>query len=164
MRVKKNLLGVVSLSALLGACSGVYNEISREPGRVTLEEKIWGGIRRSKMDFYLCNTAVVDEAGTKAYGQKDVFIEGEPMIFFLRASVAKGTGNNFRLELLKNGEIDLNRMYFSKDSLTTLGYPLSRPPNFLKPANYRVNCYAEGSFLAGLDFQVIPDPKKQEEK
>lgn len=97
-------------------------------------------------------------------GRKSTFVEGEPVKFVLVGRLGIASKNlidseTVRIELIRNGEIDLNRRFSSK--VNDICYIVPYPN--LERGNYTVSCFRGlKDFLGKIDFQVVAPPEKTE--
>lgn len=171
-RIGKSLLlaSLLSGAFVSGGCSlhsYSFKEISKEPGRSVFQGKRALYLISPKIELSVCNEATyLGEEGffkpspTLDYvGRKDTFVEGEPIKFVLYRQYGKV--GVCLADLIKNGEIDINRRKLFQFGLQPAYWLGINSYNGLGEGNYTIACSQDSEFLGKIDFQVIPSPSKE---
>lgn len=158
-----NLLGKLALTSTLGLAScisGPFVEESRSPGHAQFK----GGkiLTYTKiLDVYAGNDLThIPGKGFDVDGQKDVFVEGEPIKvgFYLSGNIDRGLENGSVgiTKLFRNGEVDVSRTRrINSGSYMIIDYGAQ-----LDMGNYTVSHQGGEAFMGSIDFQVVSPPNK----
>lgn len=158
-----NLLGKLALTSTLGLAScvsGPFAEESRSPGHARFKGGYFGAFVKT-LDVYTGNDmTLIPGKGYDIDGQKDTFVEGEPIKvgFYLSGDIDRGLENGSIgiTKLFRNGEVDVSktrRINSGTYLIIDYGTQLDR-------GNYTVSHQGGEAFMGSIDFQVVSPPDR----
>ncbi len=158
-----NLLGKLALTSALGLAgcvSGPFVEESRSPGHAQFKGGFIGSFAKV-LDVYCGNDMTyLPQKGFDVDGQKEIFVEGEPIKvgFYLSGNVDRGLENGSIgiTKLFRNGEIDVSKTRrINSGSYMIIDYGTQ-----LDRGNYTVSHQGGEAFMGSIDFQVVSPPDR----
>ena len=150
-------LALISSLALAGCVSGPFAEEARSSGsaRFVGGNATFQGFKKT-LEIYCGNDInYIPEKGFDVDGQKDLFVNGEPIKvgLYLSGDIERGLENGSVgiTKLLRNGEVDI-----SKTKRTNSGnYIVIDYGQNLGVGNYTVIHHGGEAFMGSIDFQVV---------